>query len=378
MKREKEIALLEELMGLKNNNLFFLDPDIELSPIERYASIERFNAEMKEVFRKIPSIAAHPCELPEAGSFLTRDFFGHPLLLTRDKENNVHAFLNVCRHRGARLVGDETGCKHSFSCPYHAWTWNNNGNLRAIPHEEPGFPDIDRNQYALKRLPVQERNGLIWVVATPDSEVDFNSFLTPLDEDFAWIEMQDLAITHSDTLERPANWKLLVEGGIEAYHFKVAHRETIGPHFVDNLSSYEMLGDHMRSILPRSTLDTLQGEPRENWSIRDHANVLYSVFPVSQFLVMQDHVAWIELTPLSSDRTKIRMSTLAPKSEVTPENAAHWKRNHTITSITLAEDFDINQAVQDGLASGSNTSLTFGRYEGALNTFNRIVEKHLA
>lgn len=377
MDREREIALLEELQGLKDNGLFFLDDEVCASPVERYASPERFERERAALFSAGPIIAAHGSELPEPGSFLTMNVGGLPVLLTRDKAGEVHAFLNVCRHRGMRLVGEEHGCKHAFSCPYHAWTWSSDGSLRAIPHEKPGFPGIDREAYGLKRLPSTERLGFVWIVVTPGGTVDFEAHLSPLEDDFRWFAADELAVAASDTFERAANWKLLIEGGIEAYHFKVAHKDTIGPHFLDNLSSYEMLGSHMRSVLPRSTLAELTNLPRADWSIRAYANVLYSVFPTDQFLVMQDHVGWLNYRPLAENRTQIRLTTLAPKSEITEENQAHWAQNHKITSVTLGEDFAINEQVQAGLSTGANAALTFGRYEGALNRFNAEVEAHL-
>ncbi len=375
MDRATEVALLEELQGLKDNGLFFLDDDVKPSPIARYTSADRFSAEMDKIFRTIPVVAAHASELPDPGSFLTRTVSGRPVLMTRDRDGTVHAFLNVCRHRGARLVDDAQGCKHMFSCPYHAWTWTNKGNLRGIPHEKQGFPGIDKTQHGLVRLPATERAGLIWVVADSKAEPDFSAHIDPIAEAMEWCDMADLAVVHTDTITRNANWKLLVEGGIEAYHFKVAHKNTIGPHFLDNLSSYAMLGPHMRSILPRNTLTSLSETPQDAWAIRDHANVLYTLFPLTQFLLMQDHIAWINLSPLAADRTELRLTTLAPKSEVTPEKAEHWARNHKITSITLDEDFEINEAVQAGLTSGANTHHMFGAYEGALNSFNATVER---
>ncbi|MCP9483665.1 Rieske 2Fe-2S domain-containing protein [Shimia sp. CNT1-13L.2] len=377
MERAKQIALLEELQGLKDNGLFFLDDEVAKSPITRYASQDRFDAEMRDIFRGVPIIACHASELPEPGSFMTRELSGLPVLLTRDRDNTVHAFINVCRHRGARLVREGSGCKNAFSCPYHAWTWGNNGTLRGVPHQKEGFPGLDRDAHALKRLPATERYGLVWVVANTDAQPDFDSFLTPLAGEFAWAEMETLAIAATDTIERKANWKLLAEGGIEAYHFKVTHRDTIGPHFLDNLSSYETLGSHMRSVLPRSSLPELNGTDPAQWDIRTEANVLYTVFPTSQFLVMQDHIGWIELIPLAPDLTRLRLTTLAPKSEITPDKEEHWKRNHAITSVTLNEDFEVNEEVQSGLLSGANESLTFGRYEGALDAFNREIERHL-
>ncbi|WP_434055869.1 MAG: SRPBCC family protein [Roseibium sp.] len=377
MNRELEISLLQELKGLKENGLLFLDDGVQFSPVARYLSAERFERESDRIFRSLPLIAAHASELPEKGCFLTRQLGGLPVLLTRDRSGTVHAFVNVCRHRGARLVGDEKGCRHSFSCPYHAWTWNSSGELRGVPHEKPGFPDLDRDAFALKRLPATERFGLVWMVTDPDARPDFDAFLDPIAEDLVWVGMDRLRIAASDTFTLSANWKLLVEGGLEAYHFKVAHKETIGPHFVDNLSSYEMLGSHIRSILPRTSIAAMPAVGEEGWSIRDHANVLYSVFPSSQFLLMQDHVAWVKLHPLSAGRTEVQVTTLAPASAITDRQTDHWHRNHKITSLTLAEDFALNEAVQSGLESGANTALTFGRYEGALHRFNEEIEKYL-
>jgi len=377
MDRELEKALLQELAGLKESGLFFLDDRVQSSPVTRYLSEERFIRERDRIFRSLPLVAAHASELSENGSFLTRQIGGLPVLLTRDRSGTVNAFVNVCRHRGARLVDQEKGCKHSFSCPYHAWTWNGSGELRGVPHEKPGFPGLHREAFALKRLPALERLGLVWIIANPDGEPDFDTFLDPIAGDFIWAGMEGLGIAARDTFTLSANWKLLVEGGLEAYHFKVAHKDTIGPHFLDNLSSYEMLGSHIRSILPRVSIASLQADDVAGWRIRDHANVLYSVFPANQFLLMQDHVAWVKLHPASAGRTEVDITTLAPLPDLTDRHADHWHRNHKITNLTLAEDFAVNEAVQAGLESGANTALTFGRYEGALHRFNEEVEKFL-
>ncbi len=168
--------------------------------------------------------------------------------------------------------------------------------------------------------------------------------------------------------------EILVEGGVEAYHFKIAHRSTIGPYFEDNLSSYRTYGDHMRSVLPRTSLAALDPDDRATWRLRDHANILYNLFPSSQLLVQQDHVVWIRANPLSAGATELRIVTLAPPSD-DPE---HWARNHAITTTTLDEDFVIGESIQSTAASGANNEMIFGRFEGALAKFNQTVERHLA
>jgi len=189
--------------------------------------------------------------------------------------------------------------------------------------------------------------------------------------------MEDPAIAETRTIEKAANWKLPIEGGIGAYHFKVAHKDTIGPHFMDNLSSYKKLGAYMRPVLPRTSLPDLTEIPREDWAIRDHANVLYSVFPLDRFLAMRDYIAWISTHPLAHDRTELRLTALVPKDEVTPKKAAHWAHNQKITEATLVEDFEINGQVQARIATGANEALTFGRYEGTLHAFDVEVESRL-
>lgn len=377
MDQAEQVSLLNELRALSAEKDFFVVDVVNTSPVDRYLNETRFADEMRVLFRGMPVIAAHSSELPDPGSYLTRQLSGLPVLLTRDKSGQAHAFINVCRHRGARLVADSQGCKNAFSCPYHGWTWDAQGQLRGVPHQAEGFPDLDRSQYGLKRLPVTERFDLVWVIADPNAQAEFDYCLAPLDAEFSWLDMRDMVIVHSDVTERDANWKLIVEGGIEAYHFRVTHKHTIGPHFKDNLSSYQMLGPHMRSVLPRVSIDALTEEEKASWSIRDHSNVLYSLMPADQFLVMQDHVAWIHAAPLSPGRTRMRISTLIPKQDHTEDKARHWATNHGITLTTLAEDFEVNEAVQAGLDSGANKVLNFGRFESALHHFHAAVEARL-
>ena len=286
--------------------------------------------------------------------------------------------MNVCRHRGTRLVDAHQGCRHRFACPYHAWTWNSRGELVNIPHEQQGFPDVDRSDLGLRRLGCREAHGWVWVQADSDEAPDVDASLAGLAEDFAWFESADHQVLHTNENVCAANWKLLVEGGIEAYHFRVTHRKTIAPYFFDNLSSYVSFGPHMRSVLAKRSLAELREQPVESWRLRDHAQVLFSIFPTTQLLVQADHFAWVQLEPLTASSTRIRLATLVPKDRVESEaDLAHWAKNHEITLRTLTEDFDIAERIQSGLESGANEHLTFGRFEGALAVFNRSVDSRL-
>lgn len=379
MDRSTEIELLEELVRLREARAFHPDDETATSPVARYTCPERFSRERKVLFRTLPAIVAHASELAEPDSFLTRDLAGLPLLLTRDGEGTAHAFLNVCRHRGTRLVDAASGCRRRFACPYHAWTYDNRGALEAVTHGAAGFPGIDRDRLGLKRLGCAEAHGWIWVVGDTETAPDIDGFLGGLAADFAWLDAGNLRIAHEETGERAANWKILVEGGIETYHFRTAHKDTIGPYFQDTLSSYRVFGPHIRSVLPRARLDETMAEPRESRSLRRAANLVYTVFPSAQLLVQEDHIVWVQSLPLAPDRTRVRIATLAP-SDFDPadaEAARHWRKNHDITVRTLAEDFAIGESIQSGLLSGANDELRFGRFEGALDRFNRTVEREI-
>jgi len=377
--RATELELIDELLALKASRSAFLDTSVASSPIGRYVDEAHFVRETAGVLRPLPEAAAHAGELAGPGDFLRRDVRGLPVLLTRDRDGRAHAFLNVCRHRGARLVDEASGCRHRFTCPYHGWTYAGSGELLGAPHFDAGFTGLDRGGIALTPLPLHEAHGLLWVVAEPGGSFDFAAFFGPLDAELDALGLAGMRIAAEDREERAANWKLLVEGGIESYHFRVAHRATIGPHFEDNLSSYRALGPHLRSVLPRTGLERLHDAPRAAWRLRELANLVYTLFPTTQLLVQQDHVVWITQTPLSAGRTALRLATLVPNAGPLAEGRddAHWQRNHRITMTTLAEDFAIGEGIQAGLASGANAALTFGRFEGALARFNASVDARL-
>ncbi|MEM6621809.1 MAG: SRPBCC family protein [Pseudomonadota bacterium] len=379
MDRATEIALLDELLGLRQARSAYLDEAVSESPVARHLDQDRYARELDVLFRDRPVPLAHVSELSEDGDFLVRRLAGVEVLLTRDRDGHAHAFLNVCRHRGMQLVPQDAGCRHRFTCPYHAWTWDNTGRLIGIPHREQGFPDLDMADYGLKRVGVAESLGFVWVRIADEvlPPAMLAQHVGALADDFSWIGMAGLQVHAVSERRWAANWKILAEGGLEAYHFRVAHAKTIAGLFHDNLSTYEMLGGHVRSVLARRSVDDLAGMPRDQWSIRQHANLLYTLIPGPIFLVQSDHVVFLQILPEAVDQTTVRMVTLRPSAPLDDKAERYWTRNHALTEETLYEDFEIGEKIQAGLASGANECLTFGRYEGALDRYNTEVEAAL-
>ena len=381
MDRATELNLIREIIGLAQQKSAFLDSEIAHSPISRYTSPERFEREKVLIFKRKPTVVAQSSELEGPRAFLTKRFLDLPILLTRDDDGKVHAFLNVCRHRGATLERETSGCKRVFTCPYHAWSFTNQGDLRAVPHEESGFPDLPRAERNLRRLPCTEAFGFIWIIANPDAAEmpDLNNWMAGMGPDLDWIGLSDHRIAAIEERDIHANWKLLVEGGLEAYHFRVAHKHTIGPYFPDNLLTYSTFGPNIRAVLPRNSMPDLHKVPEDQWNLRQDANMVYTLMTNTQLLVQQDHVMWFHSEPISENLTHMRMATLVPRSAPdTPEMQAHWDKNQKITVTALMEDFELGEEIQSGFASRGNPSHIFGRFEGALNRFNLSVEEMLA
>lgn len=379
MDRNTELELLDRCLSLYNERKTELMEEEVTSSVDRYTSSDRFALEMDQIFKTSPLIVAHSSELSENNSYIAREWLeGFPLLVTRDADGSVHAFANVCKHRGGKLAEEGKGCSRRLICPYHAWSYDLDGTLKTIPHEKTGFPSFDKENSRLKELPCVEAYGFIWVQRDEDCIPNIDAYLEGMGTDLVRFTKPDHVLFDEAIQDWNLNWKILVEGGIESYHFKIAHRDTIAPLFNDNLSVFDEFGPHFRSVLTKSSIKKLRETNREKWDIREHANVLYSLYPLTSVLVQPDHFAVVNAIPLAAEKTRIAIQTFVPKgSDLTEKAKAHWQANFDFTRDTLIEDFVIGEHIQQGISTGANESFTFGRFEAALARFHEITEAKL-
>ncbi len=207
MERELELELIDELRGLKTAQSAFLDETVGRNPVEHYTDDKRFAEERWKIFAQQPHAAAHISELKKPGDFVRSEIAGIPLLLTRDQEGEVHAFINACRHRGTRLVDDHSGCKRRFSCPYHAWTYANSGELVSAPHFKDGFPDTEQRGLGLVELSSAVRFGFVWIFPRAGFDLDIDRFFAPIRDELDALGMDKLEAAAEETSIRKANWK---------------------------------------------------------------------------------------------------------------------------------------------------------------------------
>src|SRR4051794_14153910 len=142
MRRQDQIAEARKLLAHIDNRTTALADGIYRNPVADYTCPRQAARERALLFEDKPLNIGLSALLPRAGDWMTHDHAGVPLLLARRDDGALQAFLNVCRHRGARVVDGCGSSARSFSCPYHGWTYGLNGALIARP-EEDSFPSVD-------------------------------------------------------------------------------------------------------------------------------------------------------------------------------------------------------------------------------------------
>jgi choline monooxygenase len=191
-------------------------------PFDWYSDPAALRLERERIFRRTWQYAGRADQIAESGSFFTADAGGIPIVVVRDQESIVRAFVNVCRHRGS-LVCEGEGRRETLQCPYHAWTYDLDGSLRAAPRadREPGF---EREQLAL--MPVLVDTWGPFVFVNPDVEAaPLTDTLGELPELVAssGLDLDGLRFLERSSSEYEANWKVCCENYLECYHCQVAH-----------------------------------------------------------------------------------------------------------------------------------------------------------
>lgn len=348
-------------------------------PATAYCDPGHAAAEQATLFRTWPQVVALSSDLPAPGCHITRDTLAVPIVVTRDSDGAVHAFANVCVHRGSQVVPDGRSCQRRLSCPYHAWTYDLTGRLVGVPDRD-AFPGVEVPGPGLRPLPVVEAHGLIWVTPSLDGESSASVELGSLGDDLDRFDLSGYRHWRSHRFELALNWKLVLDTFLEPYHFASLHRDTVAPLFFHNLCYADRVGPHVRHVIPRRTFTALADEPPERWDLVPHCALAYVLFPNTVFVMLFDHVETWRVAPHPSDpgRSITDLDFYVP-ADADADGDEHWERNWRLTVDTvIAEDFPAMAGAQRGLASGAIDAIRVGANEPALGFYHAALDEVVA
>lgn len=220
-----------------------------------YTDPALFEQEMDKVFASTWVWVAHASEIPEAGSYKNITIGRQPVIVVRDRKQQVHVLLNRCRHRAATVSEGKKGKTNSFVCPYHGWSYSLDGALRGVPHPESYADQLEKGELGLASLRVEEYAGMIFATFKADIE-PLVDYLGPAKK---WIDLfmkqgagYPIKVAGEHRFRFPGNWKIQLENTTDAYHFPLVHKSFLSSvdkqteemlDFVDGSGYVEDLGN---------------------------------------------------------------------------------------------------------------------------------------
>ena len=181
-----------------------------------------FEADFERIVEPMWLFVDHVSRIPNTGDYFLYEIGGESIIVVRGRDENIRAFYNVCRHRGSRICSEKQGNAKLLMCPYHAWSFDLDGTLKAARTMPEDFNAAD---WGLHSCHVRVREGLIFLNLSRSEPPDFDAFIEPL---LPCLELHDLGnakIAHSGAYPTDANWKLVVENFFECYHCQPSHPE---------------------------------------------------------------------------------------------------------------------------------------------------------
>ncbi len=323
-------------------------------------------------------------EVAGAGDFLTHQIADVPVLVVRQQDNQLRAFVNVCTHRQACLVAEQQGSAKRFTCPYHAWTFDCGGQLIRAPYMEMK-PEFDPEQHSLRSLYLESWQGFIYVSVAENPRIRLAEALAPLRDNI--VGRYDMACYQTvmrESMVWNANWKNLIENFTESYHVPMAHGKTFAKHgkpLEDYICGED--SDHYGYHRAPQPSDSgpgaahrgnkrLQGEWRRMM-------VDFCVFPCHLVTLMPDYLWYISVQPKGTDQMLATWGVAMPPevlADISSDEYDEWLANfRRYMDVANEEDKSLVEALHRGTRSPVLPNSTYHPLERNLWQFVRYLNR---
>jgi glycine betaine catabolism A len=283
-----------------------------------YTDPEILRAELAAFFARRWMLVGRGSEIPRTGDYLTANVAAESVIVIRQADGSVRAMLNVCRHRGARILLDEHGsCSKMVRCPYHSWSYGLDGALLAAPNLRESVGSAQAS-LGLQPVTVHEQYGCLWVNLDPHAKSFHDDIGAQMrdrlisDEAISRWELERLVIGREIRYDVAANWKLVVENFMECYHCSSIHPELVAvvPEFRAGIASQAQPVGHGAALSPDLegfTVDGRAGLPPLSRLDDSQRRSYYAItlMPNAFVNLFDDHVVLHRFTPLAADRTEV-------------------------------------------------------------------------
>lgn len=323
-----------------------------------------FDAERTRLFHAGWVAVARSSEVAEPNSFATATIAGEPCIVVRDSHGTLRAMSNVCPHRATVIVGDAQGSARSLQCPYHLWTFGQDGALRGAPGMDQA-EDFNKTDVALPHFAVDEWQGFVLVNIDANAK-PFRDTAPSLDALFTEQQVGECVSMGQLQYPSPWNWKITVDNFLESYHHRGIHPSTIEPSFPGANSFGVLNGD-------------------EPWSGVDHVSavddrepfIALAAYP--SLLVAIDRGVgfyWFRTEPVSTDQTMLTIeSFVRPELVDVPDIG-----EQLLTSVAAIneEDIWVNERTAAGLRSRFATPGRLSHLEASPWHFHRWLIRQMS
>lgn len=352
-------------------------------PRRYYADAGIFVQEMERIFLQRWLCVGREDRIPGPGDYFVQEIGGESIIVLRDKQNKFRAYYNVCRHRGTRICEEHTGrFSETIQCPYHAWTYGIDGNLRAAPSSE-GIENFNLADWPLHKVAVERWEGFLFISLAETPEPFAEAFADLIGR-FSRYNLPSLKVARIVEYDVRSNWKLLVQNYSECYHCGPIHpalAKLTPPTSGENdliegpfLGGFMVINEHAGSL---TMSGRACGLPVGDLPPEDMDRVYYySIFPNMLLSLHPDYVMFHTLWPTDAGRTKIECGWLFHRDslnnpEFNPEDGIDF------WDMTNRQDWHICEESQIGVMSRKYVPGPYSKRESISAQFDREVLKAL-